>query len=459
MVGQGGEFPAEEDAAPLRSADGEALTFEQKSKIMQAVDEGKRAAKKEQMAIASKKKAAALGISIKKKDGDGEAGPSSSTSAAAGGGAKAVKALLSPGKGSGDKAAASSSSSPAGGGAKAALALKSGGKGKDKAAGGASGGATKKGGGKKKGGGLLDKAKAAAADGPAADAPAEAPAEPAPPPETPEERMARLQREEAEREAERERAYKEREEQRMEIEMAIIEEERRLRAKEQKKREQEKAERKRQQLFREAAFDGDLEVIQKQIAEWIEETFGATLLGYKVDCADENKTTPLSEAACAGQLEVVKLLVKHGANINLVNSQTRTPLWRAAFMDKRETAEYLLSMGGDPRIKSEAGDSPDMVAPSTEMKELFANCTRRWHAPPPSPHSFFSTSHAPLLTPPRCDCLVARRGHCKDGSAHRRTGKGTRGPVGSAAARRRGPAGRPSGLLFADWSAALCGRT
>ena len=76
MVGQGGEFPAEEDAAPIRSADGEALTFEQKSKIMQAVDEGKRAAKKEQMAIASKKKAAALGISIKKKDGDGEAGVS-----------------------------------------------------------------------------------------------------------------------------------------------------------------------------------------------------------------------------------------------------------------------------------------------------------------------------------------------------------------------------------------------
>jgi hypothetical protein len=202
----------------------------------------------------------------------------------------------------------------------------------------------------------------------AAEAPA---AEPAPPPETAEERTERLLREERERDEERERAYKEREEQRQEIEMAIIEEERRLRAKEQKKREQEKAERRKQQKFREAAFDGEIDVIKAQLAEWVEETFGATLLGVKVDCMDENKTTPLSEAACAGQTEIVKLLVEHGANINLVNIQNRTPLWRAAFMDKRETAEYLLSVGGDPRLKADSGDSPAMVAPSPELTALF----------------------------------------------------------------------------------------
>lgn len=218
---------------------------------------------------------------------------------------------------------------------------------------------------------MLAAAKAEAEEA-AASEQAQAPAPAAPPPETDEERIERLRQEEAERAAERERAFKEREEQRNEIEMAIIAEERRLRAKEQKKREQERLEKKKQQAFREAAFDGEVDDIKNQLAAWIEETFGATLLGAKVDCPDENKTTPLSEAACAGQTEIVKLLVQHGANINLVNSQNRTPLWRAAFMNKLETAEYLLSVGGDPRIKSDAADTPEMVAPSEEMKALFA---------------------------------------------------------------------------------------
>ena len=44
---------------------------------------------------------------------------------------------------------------------------------------------------------------------------------------------------------------------------------------------------------------------------------------------------------------------QHGANPNSVNSQGRTPVWRAAFMDKKECVEYLLSVGGDPRIPSD----------------------------------------------------------------------------------------------------------
>lgn len=40
-------------------------------------------------------------------------------------------------------------------------------------------------------------------------------------------------------------------------------------------------------------------------------------------------------------------------------------------MDKRETAEYLLSVGADPRLKSDAADTPVMVSPSSELKALF----------------------------------------------------------------------------------------
>ena len=251
-------LPTEEDDAPRTNAEGVPLTFEQKSQIMQGVDDAKRAAKKEATAIAAKKKAAALGIAIPKKKED-EAGPSSAASSSPGGGG--MKAALALKKDSGDASSKDKDKdAPAGGGMKAAMAIKSGGKGKAAAGGGA-----KKAGGKKKAGGaagLLAAAKAAADEGEAA-APAPEPPAPA---ETAEERVARLQKEEAEREVERARAYKEREEQRNEIESAIIEEERRVRAKEQAKKAKEKAEKKLQEKFREAAFDGDIDVIKDQVS-------------------------------------------------------------------------------------------------------------------------------------------------------------------------------------------------
>ena len=85
------------------------------------------------------------------------------------------------------------------------------------------------------------------------------------------------------------------------------------------------------------------QAVKAQIDEWIEETMGCTLIGAKVDCQDENKTTALSEAACAGKTEICALLLKHGAAINLKNSQQRTPVWRAAFMDHTETVQLLLN--------------------------------------------------------------------------------------------------------------------
>jgi len=39
----------------------------------------------------------------------------------------------------------------------------------------------------------------------------------------------------------------------------------------------------------------------------VEDCFGTTLIGAKLDCEDANKHTPLSEAACGGQLEVKKM--------------------------------------------------------------------------------------------------------------------------------------------------------
>jgi len=221
--------------------------------------------------------------------------------------------------------------------------------------------AAEKAGAKKKGG----KAKDAT---PAAQAPAEA--APPDPAALEAERVRKIEEEEAERVAAREKEWQLRQEQRQEIEQEIIAEERRVREKERKKKEKTAAEKKKQTAFLEAAFDGELEAVQKQVKAWVDECFGAELIGAKIDCMDAHKHTPLSEAACGGQVEIVRLLLRHGGDANTQNEQGRTPLWRAAFMDKRDVVALLLEQGGDPRIASDSNEVPEMVAPTAEMKEL-----------------------------------------------------------------------------------------
>ena len=165
-------------------------------------------------------------------------------------------------------------------------------------------------------------------------------------------RLAKLAEEEAAREAEREKLWQEREAQRQdeqEIRGSSGSNSARLREQERKKKEKIKAERKKMDLLLENAFDGEVEEAWR--AAWVEECFGATLIGAKVDCEDKNKHTALSEAACGGHANVCKLLLDHGANVNSVNVQGRTPLFRAAFMDKRECVKLLLENGGDPRSR------------------------------------------------------------------------------------------------------------
>ena len=355
-----------------------------------------------------------FGAAVAKAGGSGETsepatprpGPVIPAKAASGGGMKAALAL-SPdgprkGKAGGKDAAAGkekdqdkdkegAGKSAAGGAVKAVQALKGKGKGKE---GAKAGGGAKKGGAKKK--------KAVAADegevGGGADA-AEAGKEEEK--ESPEQLAARMAEEGAAREAERERLYKEREEQRAEIEAAIIAEERRVREKEARKREKERALKKLEERFREAAFDDDMEFVKKTCDEWVDECFGATLIGAKIDAVDEHKHTALSEAACGGATEICRLLLKHGAQVNSLNAQQRTPLWRAAFKDHRETVALLLAHGADPRIANNAREDPAMVAPSAELKELFAGWdvertdellaerakmrNRQWIPPPPDP--------------------------------------------------------------------------
>src|ERR1017187_10344224 len=68
--------------------------------------------------------------------------------------------------------------------------------------------------------------------------------------------------------------------------------------------------------------------------------------------------SPLQIAANKGQIEIVKLLVEHGADLNYTHPITKmTALSLAAYNGSMEVVQYLLSKGADPNIKLRGGVS------------------------------------------------------------------------------------------------------
>ena len=71
--------------------------------------------------------------------------------------------------------------------------------------------------------------------------------------------------------------------------------------------------------FREAANNGNFEMVENLIAE-----------GVSVSCADSKKRTALHFAASKGDVPTVRLLLSHGANPDLQDVNGNTPLHLAA---------------------------------------------------------------------------------------------------------------------------------
>jgi hypothetical protein len=59
------------------------------------------------------------------------------------------------------------------------------------------------------------------------------------------------------------------------------------------------------------------------------------------------KEEPLHTAACIGNLELVKWMVKKGADVNAENTRGCTPLFLAAFSGHNAVADYLIRNGAD----------------------------------------------------------------------------------------------------------------
>ncbi|CAE8632166.1 unnamed protein product [Polarella glacialis] len=105
------------------------------------------------------------------------------------------------------------------------------------------------------------------------------------------------------------------------------------------------------------AFDGD-----------VQEVLPLLEAGVPIDSRSRRDNTALSEAACGGNSEMVRMLLQRRGNPNSRCEFLRTPIWRAAYRGHTAVVQMLLESGGDPRISSECAEMPTDVAAEKESE-------------------------------------------------------------------------------------------
>ena len=86
--------------------------------------------------------------------------------------------------------------------------------------------------------------------------------------------------------------------------------------------------------------------------------------GADVDKASNNdfKVAPIHSAAAAGRTDIVKLLLKNGADVNAQQQSGVTALHSAAHNNNIKLVELLLTHGANPNLKMNDGKTPLNVA-------------------------------------------------------------------------------------------------
>ena len=94
-------------------------------------------------------------------------------------------------------------------------------------------------------------------------------------------------------------------------------------------------------------------------------------------------STPLLEAVEAGRTGIIKLLLEHGAKINLPNAFGFTPLHWAVGNNKKNAARLLLQKGASPHSKNDDDISPLQYAVEkgdAEIAKLIARYAKKQKA-------------------------------------------------------------------------------
>ncbi|GAN11408.1 ankyrin [Mucor ambiguus] len=98
--------------------------------------------------------------------------------------------------------------------------------------------------------------------------------------------------------------------------------------------------------------------------------------GVAVDGHDQFGYTAMHAAVSYNQMEMVKLLIEKGANVNIEDFEKDTPLYVA---ENVEMAQLLLDNGADPKHINEDGITPALTALEEgweEVAQFLANITK-----------------------------------------------------------------------------------
>jgi ankyrin repeat protein len=116
----------------------------------------------------------------------------------------------------------------------------------------------------------------------------------------------------------------------------------------------------KQTFLRAARNDNKIEIIREMLES-----------GIDVDVQDENENTALCNASFKGSINIVKLLIRNGANVNHKNAVFNTPLIKAIATHynprelqrrKFEVVKELLAAGADPNPTDRFDTTPLMIA-------------------------------------------------------------------------------------------------
>ncbi len=110
----------------------------------------------------------------------------------------------------------------------------------------------------------------------------------------------------------------------------------------------------------EAAEEGELDVVQRRIAE------DADLN----DSLNATGTTPLMRAAFRGHADVVKALIEAKADVNARDVQNETALMMAAEMGHADVVKLLLAAKAEVNVKDESGKTAFDRTKTEEIKAL-----------------------------------------------------------------------------------------
>jgi ankyrin repeat protein len=100
--------------------------------------------------------------------------------------------------------------------------------------------------------------------------------------------------------------------------------------------------------------------------------------GADVNIQDDTSLTPLHDASVWNKMTMVELLLLHNANINIKTIDGSTPLHLASFNKHKDLVELLLNRRADTHIYNNDNQTPAEITTCDEIKDLIVN----YEAPP-----------------------------------------------------------------------------